>query len=49
MYSLIQNQKASMFELCEYYTLDEALILYDMVQMRNDIEAMQWEDSRKGG
>lgn len=49
MFTLIENQMASMMELCEYYTLDEALMLYDLMVMRNDIEAMKMEESRKGG
>lgn len=49
MFTLIENQMASMMELCEYYTLDEALMLYDLMVMRNDIESMRLEDTRKGG
>lgn len=49
MYALIQSQLASMMELCEYYTLDEALMLYDLMIMRNDIESMRLDDARKGG
>lgn len=38
-----------MTELCEYYTLDEALKLHALMEMRKDIEAMQMEDAKKGG
>lgn len=41
MYELIDAGKASMFELCEYYTLSEALKLYAIMEMRRDIEAIQ--------
>ena len=46
MYVLIQNNKASMMELNEYYTLDEALKLYALMSMRSDIETGMIEDSR---
>lgn len=49
LYSLIQNNLASMMELCEYYTLDEALKLHALMEMRKDIEAMQMDEARKGG
>lgn len=49
MYALIQNQLASMFELCEYYTLDEALTLYDLMIMKSDIESMRMDEVKKGG
>lgn len=39
MYTLIRNGMASMMELHEYYTLDEALKLYALMEMRQDIEA----------
>ena len=41
MYVLIQSGHASMFELEEYYTLDEALKLYSLEMMQRDIEAAQ--------
>ena len=37
MYTLIKARYASMFELKEYYTLDEALKLYALFEMENDI------------
>ncbi len=40
MYQLIQNGYASMQELKEYYTLSEALKLYALMSMRQDIEAI---------
>lgn len=40
MYQLIQNGYASMLELKEYYTLSEALKLYALMTMRQDIEAI---------
>lgn len=46
MYTLIQSGLASMMELEEYYTLDEALKLYALMEMRADIEAGMLEDSR---
>lgn len=36
-----------MMELCEYYTLDEALKLYALVMMENDIQEQRAEESRK--
>lgn len=41
MYELIDAGKASMMELCEYYTLSEALKLYAIMEMKRDIEAIQ--------
>lgn len=49
MYALIQNNLASMFELSEYYTLDEALKLYALMEMHRDIESMQMDEAKKGG
>lgn len=46
MYTLIQNGKANMMELCEYYTLDEALKLYALMSMRSDVENGMIEDSK---
>lgn len=47
MYQLIQNGYASMMELCEYYTLSDALKLYALMEMRQDIEAMQAAEIRE--
>lgn len=44
MYTLIQNNMASMMELNEYYTLDEALKLYAIMSMRIDIENGMMEE-----
>ena len=44
MYVLIKNRLASMTELCTVYTLDEALKLYALLRMDQDIERMQAED-----
>lgn len=44
MYTLIQNNMASMMELNEYYTLDEALKLYALMSMRIDIENSMMEE-----
>lgn len=44
MYTLIQNNMASMMELNEYYTLDEALKLYALMSMRIDIENGMMEE-----
>ena len=39
-----------MYELKEVYNLDEALMLYDLVSMQNDIERMRMEkDPAEGG
>lgn len=38
MYTLIKARLASMLELKEYYTLDEALKLYALHRMDADIE-----------
>lgn len=46
MYSLIQGHYASMQELKEVYNLDEALMLYDIITMQNDIERMEMENAR---
>ena len=46
MYSLIQGHSASMYELKEVYNLDEALMLYDIIAMQNDIERMEMENAR---
>jgi hypothetical protein len=47
MYVLIQNGLASMYELTEYYTLNEALKLYSLMAMRNDVEHGMLEDVKK--
>ena len=47
MYQLIQSGCASMFELEEYYTLDEALKLSALVSMRQDVEAMHATEIRR--
>jgi hypothetical protein len=39
MYALIKSGKATMTELKEVYTLDEALKLYALIRMDGDIEA----------
>lgn len=38
LYLLIKNRLASMYELKNVYTLDEALKLYALLEMENDIE-----------
>lgn len=47
MYSLIRNKLASMEELCEYYTLDEALKLYAFDRMETDIQNGYTDDILK--
>lgn len=47
MYSLIQSGWASMFELEEYYTLDEALKLYAFFRMQKDIEVAQAKEMER--
>ena len=44
MYILIKAQLASMYELKNVYTLDEALKLYALYQMGIDIEKGRAED-----
>lgn len=44
MYALIQNGYANMIELCDYYTLDEALKLYALYRMKIDVEAAKAEE-----
>ena len=41
MYTLIKSGKATMTELKEVYTLDEALKLYALFKMDRDIEAQR--------
>lgn len=47
MYILIKSQLASMFELEEYYTLDEALKLFALHQMDLDIQRGKEDDLRE--
>ena len=51
MFSLIKAKLASMSELKEYYTLDEALKLYALHQIEVDIDNFKAEDmkNRSGG
>ena len=44
LYMLIKSQLASKFELETVYTLDEALKLYALWEMDNDIEAAKAEE-----
>lgn len=46
MYTLIKAKIASMFELKEYYTLDEALKLYALYTMGVDIEHCRADDMK---
>ncbi len=47
MYVLIKARLASKLELETVYTLDEALKLYALYSMEQDIERCRIEDSRK--
>ena len=47
MYTLIKAQLASMQELKEYYTLDEALKLYALYMMEVDIEHSKNDEMKK--
>ena len=49
MYTLIKAGKASLFEMCEYYTLDEMLKLYALYVRDIDIEAAQYNEMWKEG
>ena len=49
MYVLIKARLASMTELKEVYTLDEALKLYALYQMENDVEACRLNELRAEG
>ena len=49
MYILIKARLATMTELKESYTLDEALKLYALYQMENDVEAGHLEELREEG
>ena len=44
MYSLVKARLASMTELKTVYTLDEALKLYALFRMDQDIERMQADE-----
>lgn len=46
LYVLINNKRASMFEMKNVYTLDEALKLYALFDMEQDIEAAHAEELR---
>ena len=46
MYTLIKAQLASMYELKNCYTLNEALKLYALYEMGNDIERGRIEDMK---
>ena len=47
MYVLIKARLASMQELKEVYTLDEALKLFALYEMDNDVEAGRLEEGRR--
>ena len=47
MYILIGTKTASKFELEDYYTLDEALKLFSLWRMQQDIEAVQADELKK--
>lgn len=47
MYILIKARLASKFELEEYYTLDEALKLYALYRMDNDIQNGKMDDAKE--
>lgn len=46
MYVLVKARLATMWELKSCYTLDEALKLYALYRMENDIEAAHAEEIR---
>ena len=48
MYLLIKARLASMWELKNCYTLDEALKLYALFRMEQDVEAGRADDIAKG-
>ena len=48
MYILINAGKATMYELKECYTLDEALKLYALYTMNLDIESAVNDELREG-
>lgn len=47
MYVLIKARLASKFELEMFYTLDEALKLYALYQMEQDIEAAHADEIQR--
>ena len=47
MWILIGTKIATKFELEEYYTLDEALKLYALWRMQQDIEAFKADEMAK--
>ena len=47
MYNLIRARMASMYELQNVYTLDEALKLYALYEMELDIERGKAEEIRR--
>ena len=47
MYILIGAKVVTRMELEEYYTLDDALKLYSLWRMTQDIEAVHAEDIKK--
>jgi len=47
MYTLIKAKLASMWELKNCYTLDEALKLYALYRMDNDIESCRNEELKE--
>lgn len=47
MYVLIKNRLATMTELSTIYTLDEALKLYALFRMDQDIERMHADEMKK--
>ncbi len=48
MYVLIKARVASMWELKNCYTLDEALKLHALYRMEQDVEAGRMDDIKKG-
>ena len=46
-YTLIKAGHATMYELKNWYTLDEMLKLYALFQMEQDIQAGQAEEARR--
>lgn len=49
MYMLIKARLCTMYELKNVYTLDEALKLYALWRMEQDVEAAQARELAKGG
>lgn len=48
MYILIKARLASMQELKEVYTLDEALKLYALYSMDLDVERVKYDEMKEG-